>query len=216
MAEYMAAFSAMLGEPGELYFADIRENCTAIAISAAKGESLSRAKARAIKLAHRCGPPEARRAYDKIANMAFEDRRPARVADAASVILHFPKTPRCEKRPLRLRDTGHVTGELSAILRTRDGIKARIRPLDGGRYVECVVGEEAARQMRGHLLEVVRVSGPGWWQRFEGGGWFCEELIQIEQVARVETIGLRDAIDRLREQEINWPEDPLDSLAAIG
>lgn len=209
LAAYMSEFASMLGGNGDTMFSDIREGSICIVAKPSAGQAIGQHKDRIIKASRNEGSRERHAAFQRICKMASEDRLPARIKTKAATIIHFP-AQKPLKSALKVRDYGHVTGELSGIVKDkRIGVKARIRPLDGGPLVYCTASEEVGRELGNLFLSFVRVYGKGWWIREQDGAWICEGM-EIEKVHKLENVTINEAVKRIRELDIEWVDDPLD------
>lgn len=214
MASYMAEFAILVGGRGDALFSDIRRGSVCIATRPGKEMSVGEARNRAILASRGEGPKDAQMAFNRICAMSAEDRLPAKVRSQSGVVLHFP-VPKVVRPALRIRDTGHVTGELSGIVRDgKDGVKARIRPLDGGPLVYCTADERIGRELGNYFLGCVRVYGSGWWERNQNGEWSCQTL-HVESAKKVSTAALNEAFKELRALDITWSDDPFDFDADV-
>lgn len=207
LAAYMREFAQLIGD-GPFLFSEIREGSTRVAARPPAGGSLSKARARVERASAGIGPREARAAYQKLCEMTAADALPGRVLEGASTVLHFPRA-RSSVSAIKLYERGHITGELSAVLKDgeKGGVKARIRPADGGPYVYCTADEKIGREMGALFLCSVRAYGAGWWVRNDDEAWVCEDL-HVDEVHRVYDVGLAEAVENLRGLDLTWDEDP--------
>ncbi|MEO0426710.1 MAG: hypothetical protein AAF160_04620 [Pseudomonadota bacterium] len=212
MAEYMREFARMLGEPERVLFSGVKEGSVCIAARARLGYGLGPAANRTVSIGRGEGSAESRRAYEKISEMAAADNRRARVQRRHAVLLHFPTGAHANKDRLRVRNRGHVTGQLSGLLEdTATNIRARLRPLDGGALIYCEASYAIGDKLGAHFRKVVRIFGPGWWERKADGTWVCKN-IEAESFEPVENIEIRSLIDRLRGLAASHEEDTLEEL----
>ena len=211
LAEYMREFAALLGENENIFFSDVREGSTRIVAYAKQGRNLSPAVNRALALSRGEGPEDARRAHRRIGAMARKDgRRAARITRNKTTLLHIavPQEIR-NSLELRIRDRGHLTGQLWGVLtKDKKTLGVRIRPLDGSAQIQCTASVGIADKLGIHISKPIRVHGPGWWARSPDGEWRCESL-EIESVEPVRSVTLIDAFRDLREVDLGWTDDPI-------
>lgn len=106
-----------------------------------------------------------------------------------------------------MHDSGAIVGKLYAMFENSTGtVSARIRPSVGTNYIPCTVEPTVAKELRGHLLEAVRVQGRGLWERSAEGEWTCKSF-HICQVRDVKNVTLRQAINELRAIDADWADD---------
>lgn len=214
MAAYMSEFAVLLGGQNSLLFSEVRKGSTCIAARAKQGGALGQARQRAIRASRGEGPKDAQSAFKKLCRLANDDRLPAKIKSRSGVLLYLPSFEPAQF-PLKVRDSGHVTGELSGIVRDgKSGVKARIRPLDGGPLVYCTADEKIGREMGNYFLSYVRVYGTGWWIRDIDGNWSCESM-QVESAQKLENVSISDAIRKIRSLEIDWSDDPFDFESGV-
>jgi len=207
MASYMAEFATLIGGKGEILFSDVREGSTCIAAKVGKGGSVNQSRERAVLASRGSGPRDAQKAFEKICQMSQEDNLPAKIRANSAIILHFP-TPKLVRSALKIQDYGSLTGELSGIVRDgKAGVKARIRPLDGGPLIYCTADEKTGRELGNYFLGFVRVFGNGWWSRSADGEWFCDSL-HVESAYKVNNVSVSEAFKTMRELDVEWSEDP--------
>lgn len=207
LAEYMREFAILLGQPDNVFFSKIEDGSTRILAYAKQGRDLGPAARRAVALSQGEGAIEARRARDKIGGMARTDRRRARVLRNRTTLLHISPEP-ATSTELKVRDRGHITGQLWGILTdSADTMKVRIRPFDGGPQVQCTASVQLAEKIGVHISKPVRAFGSGWWRKGTDEKWICESL-EIESIEAVKSHKLSDIFGELRALPLEWDDDP--------
>ena len=214
LVAYYQQLLALLGGGEGIHLSDIVESShgSQFAIDADFAEPLIK---RLQAVERGTAPKDALNAQVKINAMLAEDRTSARLEEAGgSNVIIFPGGPlRLEAEVVEVNDTGSVVGELYHLAATQDDVHVRVRP-SHGHVVYCTTSRDVAKRLRDCLFEEVRVSGPGRWRRDRDGTWTATEL-RIVDFDPVERLNLRQAVTRLRNLDIQWPEDPLGQLAQL-
>lgn len=209
LAEYMQQLAILLGQMADVHLSRVEEGSTRIVTSLPSGGPAQRAQARVYAVRDRRAPADAMRAFSRINAMVAEDRGPARITFGSAIVLRFPGAAKEPFRVVTMRDHAVITGRLYALIEESSGqVKARIRPRSRETYVACTADEVIGRRLRNFFQDIVRVEGVGEWARSENGEWQCTAL-KIKDVQAVRDLSLRDAIDKVRAIEADWPEDPL-------
>ncbi len=212
LAEYMQQLAVLLGQQDCLHFIKVEEGSLNVHVKADGAGTVGRITDRVKALRQDSAPPEAKRAYRRINEMVYEDGGPARLTGPAA-ILYFPGIKPTEKAPLSIVDYGDVVGKLYA-LAERDGkVSARIRPITGENYIQCIASLDVGKELRKFLFEPVRVYGRGTWIE-NGDAWVCDGLT-VEEVWPIHSASMRNAIDALRALDIEWPDDPIKEMADL-
>lgn len=212
LAEYMREFAKLLGEADDVYFSGISKGSVCIAAHSKRGNGLGAAARRAVNVSRGEGNQDSRKSYETIGAMAAKDGRSARLTRRNSVLLHFPTGRLIQPKPLSIRDWGHVVGYVSAIYEDKaEGVKVRIRPLDGGALIYGTAPGHIGDKLAQYFKKTIRIEGVGWWERDQQGAWSVRE-IEVEGFQPVETVGIRQAVDRLRALPVEWEDDPLDEI----
>lgn len=114
----------------------------------------------------------------------------------------------------RIRDTATFVGELYHIAGNKDDAKVRLTTDDYG-VVFCTTTRAIAKTLRDFLFEDVRVSGRGVWVQTEDvGNWDIESFV-ITDFSPVRNETVRAAVDRVRNLNVVWPEDPIGMLDSM-
>lgn len=209
LAEYMQQLATLFGQVESVHFDRIEKACTKIIARVEPGGASHKVQARVYAVRDHRAPPDAMRAERRINEMVAEDKGAARITFGASSILRFPGKINATEKPFSVVDQATLTGKLYALSEEpTGGIRARIRPRGGNNYVACTADRHVGATLRNFFLETVRVQGCGTWQRTNTGEWSCQAL-HIQSVFPVKDVTLRDALNRLREIEVEWPDDPL-------
>lgn len=211
MAAYMREFSTLLGAHDKLRFSAVRIGSTCIVAKPSSAGGISAIRKRVLAASKGDGPKEAIAAFDKLSSMASDDGTPAKILDGVFP-LAFLRANRPISPALRIYDRGHVSGVLEGLLRdSRSGaVKAKLRPADGPQ-INCTVDKKMAPRIGEYFLCPVRVYGPAQWERNSDGQWSCVEL-QIEDVIKLNTAPLSEALENLRNIPIEWEDDPWDGF----
>jgi hypothetical protein len=216
LAEYLQQLSVIFGETESVHFDRVEKACTRVVAKLAPGAPAQRVQSRVYALRDRRAPADATRAFGRVNEMVGEDKGSARITFGAAVVLRFPgKKPQEVTQPFNLVDSATITGKLYALSEDNYGnIRARIRPRGGASYIQCTADQGIVGKLRSCFAETVRIQGRGKWTRAVNGEWSCWDL-HVQDVKIVKDTSLREAIDRIREVEAVWPDDPLEEWAAL-
>lgn len=213
LADYMKQLALLMGARDKVHFARVEKGSTALIAQIKQGQPFHAVQSRLKAVREGTAPADARKAYDDINVMVGQDVASAKITLGSCTILRFPGVSKEFAEAVVLHDEGTITGKLYAMAENSDGIiSARIKPRIGARYVPCTVDKSLAKELRGYLLEAVRVHGMGAWRRSADSLWTCESF-NIKQVSAVKDVNLRQAITELRSIDADWPEDPLSEWA---
>lgn len=215
LAEYMQLLAAIFGEFESVHFDRVEDKCTQVVINLDQGIAAQRVQSRVHAVRQHRAPADAMRAFSRMNEMVGEDKGYARITFGASVVLRIPGKVSEAERPFSLIDQATITGKLYAIYEEPSGgIRARIRPRGLSNYIACTADRDIGGVLSKHFLEMVRVQGRGSWQRSSGGEWACQSM-HIQKVDPVKDVTLREAINAIRQIEVEWPDDPLEEWAEL-
>ncbi|MGZ9809961.1 hypothetical protein ACXN5S_05805 [Pseudoroseicyclus sp. H15] len=211
MAQYMAEFSSLLGKQSGPLFSGVREGSTCIAASLTQDGGLSAGRRRVFDASRGEGPRDAVSAFEKLTQMAAEDRHPARVIERSGTVVHFPKSASKVKR-ISVTEFGSITGRIAGIVDDKDGgARVRIRPMNDGALIYGSVSGQLINTLGAYYRKYVRMSGIGEWVKDEGGAWSCTG-IAVSEISVVDNISVLEAISRVRELNLIWTDDPFEEL----
>ena len=119
-----------------------------------------------------------------------------------------------EAAAVSLRDTATFVGELYHIAGAPDADAAKVRiNTESHGVVFCTTTREVAKTLRDFLFEQIKVNGRGLWTKTEDG-WSISDFTLTDFVP-IKKESLREAVDRIRAQNIAWPSDPLGELREL-
>lgn len=210
LVEYYTEIQKMLGLSDNLHLVNIFEGSHASAFAIDRNYETDLTK-RLVEINEGTAPKSANIAQSAINRMLKEDGTSGAFFDTANQnVIHFPGKIVEDQVNVRIRDTGTFTGELYHIAGTNDDIKIKIST-DAYGKVFCTTTRDIAKSLREFLFEDVKVSGRGIWTRNENGVWEVE-YFSITDFAPVVKENLRQAVDRIRDKEVDWPADALGDI----
>ena len=213
LLEYYQEVKKMLGMADSLHLIEVAEGSLANVFSVDRDNDL-KLKDVIEKINSGTAPKNALRARDKINLMLQEDGTSAIFSDPNNDnVISFPGVRRDEGSFLRIRDAASFSGELYYIAGTKSDAKVRIHTERYG-SVYCVTTIKLAKQLREYLFEQVKVNGVGVWTRLDDDNWKISDFT-ITSFIPLKRETLREAVDRLRAFEVEWPEDVLCELRKI-
>ena len=169
---------------------------------------------RLVMLNEGTAPKSATRARDTINAMLREDGTSAAFFDCNNRnIIKFPGKRSEQDVLYRIRDAASFTGELYHIAGTVDDVKVRLSTNSHG-TVFCKTTRDIGKALREFLFEDVCVSGRGMWTRTTDGHWDIDDFT-VTDFAPVRTDSLRNTIKRIRDLDIEWPDDPIKAIGEI-
>lgn len=213
LAAYMQHLASLLGHATAVHFVRVEKKCVAVVGKVDAGAVSGKVNARVFAVRQRKGPLDAMRAYDSMNEMVAEDRTTARLTRGTATIIRFPGRSVDKLQRVEMTDQGFLVGYLYMLSESRSGFHARLRVDSESGVVMCSASADMAKKLREHLFEPVKVFGTGKWKRYDQG-WVVVGF-DITSVVRIESISVRNLIDRLRKLEIDWPDDPLGYLADL-
>lgn len=213
LLEYYQEVKKMLGMADSLHLIEVAEGSLANVFSVDR-ENNSKLKAVVAKKNEGTAPKKALRARDRINIMLQEDGTSGIFSDPYNDnVIPFPGARRDEGGLLRIRDAASFSGELYYIAGTKGDAKVRIHTERYG-SVYCVTTIKLAKELREYLFEHVKVNGVGVWTRLDDDNWKISDFTITSFISlRRET--LREAVDRLRAFEVEWPDDVLCKIRKI-
>lgn len=214
LIEYYQNLAQMLGESGSMHLLEITEGSHATALSV-EDIAVARIEQRLEGLAVDAVPEAALKARAVIGRMLSEDGTSATFEDdRGNNVVVFPGPNLDAAQPLRFRDTASIVGELYHIAGKKSDAQIRLQTDDYG-VVFCSTTKAIARDMRDYLFEEIKVSGRAQWTKdVETGRWDIGSLTVTDFVPVVKE-SLKMAVERVRELNISWPDDPLGELSRI-
>ena len=213
LVEYYSEIKKMVGAPDNLHLIAIVESSHATEFTIDAGH-VGTLVDRLAEINRRTAPRGAIRARDKIDAMLREDGTSGSFRDrTGDNIVNFVGRREDDKILIRIRDAATFTGELYHISGHKDFAKVRVAT-DAYGVVFCTTTKNMAKALRDHLFDTVSVSGRGTWIRTESDVWDIDEFT-ITDFSPVSDQSLRDAVSRLRNLNISWPDDPIGELRQL-
>jgi hypothetical protein len=213
LVEYYLEIKRMLGVADNLHLVDVVEGSHGSAFKIDRNYETALTQ-RLMAINDGTAPKTASRARDAIDAMLREDGTSGSFFDSTgNNIIPFPGKASAASVQIRVRGAATFVGELYHIAGTKDDAKVRIST-DAHGVVFCAASKDIAKALRDFLFENVKVSGRGMWAKSESGKWTIDNFI-ITDFAPVRSESLRQSVDRLRNMDIAWPEDPIGDIARL-
>lgn len=213
LVEYYSEIKKMLGLASNLHLTGIVKSSHGSAFRIDPGAEKDLV-ARIVALNDGSAPKKAIDAFSTVNYMLREDRTSATFSDDQNTnVVQFPGKLEEGDHLYSIKDSASFAGELYHIAGTKDGVNARIST-DSYGVVFCRTSRALGKELRDFLFENVRVMGRGTWTRLKNGKWEIHDF-KIVDYAPVDTDGLRAAVNRIRDRDIDWPDDPLGLINEI-
>ena len=201
----------MLGVSDNLHLVDLVESSHGSAFKIDRNFETELTK-RMMEINDGTAPKPAVRARDAINAMLREDGTSGSFYDSRGAnVVPFPGSMVVESSQIRVRGAANFIGELYHIAGTKDDAKVRIST-DAYGVVFCSTSRDIAKALREFLFEHVKVSGRGMWAKSESGKWDIDNFV-ITDFSPVKLESLRQSVDRVRDMNIVWPDDPIAEIA---
>lgn len=214
LIEYYSEIKNMLGNADSLFLVEIskgsHENCFKVS-NLHKADIDQRLSA----VRDRTAPQRAMRAFQTINSMLSHDSASGSFANQAKTnIIQFPGRDDDVSGAIRINDVATFRGELYHISGSKEDVRVRIQTDPYG-VVFCTTTRDIAKTLRDFLFEEVRVSGRGEWVKLNGGNWVVDNF-SITDFTPVLKEPVRDAVNRIRSIDLDWPLDPIGEIRALG
>lgn len=197
LAEYMAEYAKLLGEPGNVHFLTLVDASVGLAATV-DHVAAPKVDERVLAAGRGGGPEDALRAIIRLDEMLAADNAVGELLrDGAKII---PFQGRNRPRPITygpITQEGSVEGEIVRIGGTDDTIHVTLRDA-AVIYSGCVTNKAVARRMAQHILgPIVRAHGVGKWVRHPDGAWELKSF-RIRDFDVLEETSLTEAVAKLR------------------
>jgi hypothetical protein len=208
LAEYMAAFAKLLGEPQGVHFDDVREG-SAVLVANVDVPAQPKVRDRVYRLRTGDAPQDVVKAFNDLDELLRKDNATGELAgDDDEVVVPFPGRNR--KPPLTFgpfRQDGSLEGQVVRIGGTDDTVPVHLR--DGDIIHIGQTTPEAARLIAPHLYgPTLRVHGTGTWFRDGVGAWLLKSF-RISSFEVLDDADLGRVVDALRRVKgSTWNEVP--------
>ncbi|MDR3736392.1 MAG: hypothetical protein P4L10_12755 [Acidobacteriaceae bacterium] len=216
LAEYMAAFSKLLGYPDGVHFVKM-ENASAGLLTRVRDTDEPKVAKRLQLVKMGGGPIDARNAQQKIDDMLFDDGTDGIVLRQHSNLIVFPG----KARPMPIVFNPVIQEDVIEGVLISLGGKDETVPVhlaDGDRVYKCNTTRAIARQMGPHIFgPVLRAYGEASWRREANGEWKLNTM-NIVNFAQLNSDPAEDVIRRLRAipgNEWDKVEDPYALLTEL-
>lgn len=210
LVKYYAEIIKMIGVAEYVHLMDVVESSHGSGFAVDRNHELALIE-RLTKINDGSAPTTSLRAQSAINNMLKEDGTSGIFSDSLGKnIITFPGKRASDNVLISMRDTATFSGELYHISGTKDDVKIRIATEAFG-VVFCTTTRDIGKALRDFLFEDIKVSGRGMWTKDEKGKWNIDDFM-ITDYAPVKNETLRQAVDRIRALEVNWPDDPLGDI----
>lgn len=154
-------------------------------------------------------------ARDGINLLVSEDNTSADfISDMGEKVIQFRATGAEVAKRIRIRDNCDFVGKLYHFS-GKDSRKVSIR-IDTEEFgsVSGVVSEKMARELRGHTLDFVRLTGRGDWSKVGDGPWLISNF-EVEEFELVKKTSFRTAVSDIRKVGVAWDSDPLGFIRSL-
>lgn len=216
LAEYMAEFARLLGEPERVHFVKVDES-SAVLVSRVDHQAETKVARRLLEVRNGEGDPEALKAERKIDTMLATDSAVGQLLDEnGAEIIPFPG--RMRPKPLRygpFREDGVLEGVLIRVGGKDESVPVWLR--DGAVIHKCTTKEDLARRISVHYPtgDFLRVWGSGRWMREEDGAWSMERF-DIREFEPLDEASLPEVIKKLHAvRGAEWGDDPIADLRSL-
>jgi hypothetical protein len=213
LAEYLRAFSALVGPDADIHFEKVAEG-SATLVNRAPEQVIPEMRGRIAAARTGNAPVEAVRGLSTLKGLLLRDKTTGRIKEGRSNLLEFPKPEKPHYGPIV--EEGTLEGVVVRIGGKDES--AHILIEDGKRYYNCTTSREKAKELRNYLYELpIRVSGKGRWLRTEDGKWILDEF-KITGHEELNNDELQEVIARMRQiPGSGWDKinDPLGELDRI-
>jgi hypothetical protein len=216
LAEYMAEFARLLGEPERVHFVEVAEG-SAVLVSRIDPQAETIVARRLLEVRKGEGDPEALKAERRIDAMLATDNAVGQLFDESGTeIIPFPG--RLRPKPLRygpFREDGVLEGVLIRVGGKDETVPVWLR--DVTIIHKCNAKEDLARRISVHYPtgDFLRVWGSGRWMREEDGAWSMERF-DIREFEALDETSLPDVIKKLHAvRRAEWGDDPIRDLQRL-
>lgn len=216
LAEYMAEFARLLGEPEKVHFLRIRKGSTVI-VHRVEPAAMASVKERARRIQAGDPPQDAKEHLTRLNRMLAEDNATgaAWISPDRKRLLEFrkPAVPRSfapVTRPASLK------GIVIRLGGKGDPVPVHLESPDGEVYV-CEMKREKTKEISRFYLDTsIEVTGIGTWKRSAEGAWLLDSF-RIHDFRPIADEPLESAVARARALPAAWKEhpDPLGALRTI-
>ncbi len=208
LAEYMADFAELLGEPASVHFVRLDVGSTVL-VQRIDDEALPKVLARVNDVKAGLAPSEAMSASKNINKRLKEDNADGvAMVDDGTEIIPFPGKNQAEPNTIpTFKQRGNLDGVVISLGGRKDPVPVQIQA--GDVFYRCVISRGRARSLGPYILgPEVRVHGVGRWYRDEDSNWILSRFT-IESFEPLDDEPLSAVVARLREvQGSEWPSLP--------
>ena len=215
LAEYMAQFAKLLGEPDRVHFVEV-ERGSAVLRARIDEVAVPKVTRRLSEAAQGHGDPVALKALKDLDDMLANDNAVGQLLDeAGAVVIAF--AGRNRPKPLEygpFREDGVLEGVVIKMGGIGESVPIWLE--DNKRIHRCAARHPTDGRLAKHYRrELLRVSGTGSWIRLESGAWQMRSF-DIKDFEILDDAPLADVIKRLHGVEgANWGDDPLAELEQL-
>ena len=213
LAEYLADFSALLGQAEKVHFSELEQGST-VALAEVEQEAETKVWDQVEAIGKGAAPKAAQKAYARLNEKLREDNAVGYLQADSQKILNFPGKNIQEHVTFGpITKTGHLDGVVIQVGGRDSTVPVQIK--DGEDFWRCNTSREIAREL-GPLLygNPVRVIGEGTWIREKDGDWVLKEF-NISNFEILNDQPLSEVIERLSSIDKNGWRDIQDPAAFI-
>lgn len=209
LAEYMAVFARLLGEPTGVHFESV-ETGSAVLVANIDLQARPKIVERVHAVREGRAPKEAQKAYCDLDDMLRKDNAKGELSgDKGAVVLVFPGKDRPEPMVFGpFRQEGSLEGQVIRVGGRDETIPVHLRD---GAIVHSGLNatpEIARRIAQYYLGPVLRVHGTGTWFREGDGSWVLKSF-KIAEFEVLDDTPLKDVVSELRNVKgSTWNEVP--------
>ncbi|MGP3790313.1 hypothetical protein [Pseudomonas sp. B392_1p] len=194
LTDYLRELSTLYGSEDAVHFDAVKEGSAQL-MSLIEDNKYPKVLNHVREVAGGLGSKKARDSYQRLSDLMAEDKVDGSLRSGGAQILQFPKVKLVEA-PLRLVKPSSIQGRLYSVGGKDESVPVRIEGANG-ETLNCESSIETAEKLAQYLFKSVRVNGNGEWERRSDGSWRLIKLI-IDSFTKLEDIGFRDAITRLK------------------
>jgi hypothetical protein len=209
LAEYMAAFARLLGEPKNVHFQTLKLG-SAVLVAKVDSPALPKVRERVLHARNADAPQDVLRAFNDLDEMLRSDNATGElIGEQSAVVLPFPGKSR--PAPLTFgpfKQEGSLDGQLIRVGGKDETVPIHLR--DGPViHTGLSTSPEIARRIAPHYLgPTLRVFGNGTWFR-DGNGVWTLRAFKITDFEVLDDTRLRDVVDRIHQVKgSTWNEVP--------
>jgi hypothetical protein len=203
LAEYASALAKVFGHSDSVHLQEISPGSVKLALKV-DAPAVATVEARLAEVSAGNGPEEAQRGFQHIAEWLARDGGTATLDtanDNATILTFRAREPAV--RPISVTETGCLDGRIVRLGLDRNKPVVWLET-DNGRIL-CSLTESKVKEMAAHILDWVRVTGTGTWERSSEGKW-TPRFFRVEAFEPLDDMSFADVLARVRSFAGAWPD----------